>query len=167
MKFDRCVFLLEKIHKYGLCTHVASSTEFITLTFILEAFFPPRMALSSKENSFSRMTARLSLSPTYVTTYISGAHISNSLSQLMIVERGALTRKGPLEWPWEREWKSVHCLYSCYFTNLKSRFFMVLWQIPNKVTKAISCWYYSFLRVLYSTRKVQFLMLHFKLPLGS
>src|SRR4029434_8670724 len=40
-------------------------------TFILEAFFPPRMALSSKLNSFSRMTALLSLSPTYVTTYMS------------------------------------------------------------------------------------------------
>lgn len=72
------------------------------LTFNLEAFLPPRTALSSKENSFSRMTALLSLSPTYVTTYMSGAHISNSLSQLMMVERGALTRNGPLEWPWMR-----------------------------------------------------------------
>lgn len=33
------------------------------ITFILEAFFPPRMAFPSKENSFSRMTALLSLSP--------------------------------------------------------------------------------------------------------
>lgn len=95
----------------------------VSLTFILEAFFPPRIALSSKENSFSLMTARLSLSPTYVTTYISGAHISNSLSQLMIVERGALTRKGPLEWPWERAWESVHHLCSCYFTNPKIKMF--------------------------------------------
>lgn len=78
------------------------------LTFILDAFFPPRMALSSKENSFSLMTARLSLSPTYVTTYMSGAHISNSLSQLMMVESGALTRNGPLEWPWGGERGSVH-----------------------------------------------------------
>lgn len=99
MKFDRCIFLLGKIHKYGFHAMVASSTGRVALTFILEAFFPPRIALSSKENSFSLMTARLSLSPTYVTTYISGAHISNSLSQLIIVERGALTRKGPLEWP--------------------------------------------------------------------
>lgn len=95
----------------------------VSLTFILEAFFPPRIALSSKENSFSLMTARLSLSPTYVTTYISGAHISNSLSQLMIVERGALTRKGPLEWPWERAWESVHHLCSCCFTNPKIKMF--------------------------------------------
>lgn len=137
MKFDRCVFLLGKIHKYGcgwflygFCAHVASSTECITLTFILEAFFPPRMALSSKENSFSLMTARLSLSPTYVTTYISGAHISNSLSQLMIVERGALTRKGPLEWPWERVWESVHYLYSSVILPIqKSKWFY--WFVAN------------------------------------
>jgi len=32
-------------------------------TFIRKTFFPLRMALSSKENSFSRMTDRLSLSP--------------------------------------------------------------------------------------------------------
>lgn len=142
MKFDRCVFLLGKIHKYGFCAHVASSTECITLTFILEAFFPPRMALSSKENSFSLMTARLSLSPTYVTTYISGAHISNSLSQLMIVERGALTRKGPLECPWERAWESVHHLYS-YFTNPKiKRFygFVANTKKSDKSYKLILSW---------------------------
>lgn len=45
------------------------------------------------------MTDRQSLSPMYVTTYRSGAQNSNSLSQLMIVDRGALTRNGPLEWP--------------------------------------------------------------------
>lgn len=38
------------------------------LTFILKAFFPPFMALSSNENSFSLIMARLSLSPVYVTT---------------------------------------------------------------------------------------------------
>lgn len=35
----------------------------VRLTFILKAFLPPFMALSSKENSFSRMMALLSLSP--------------------------------------------------------------------------------------------------------
>lgn len=33
------------------------------LTFMRNTFFPLRMALSSKENSFSRITERLSLSP--------------------------------------------------------------------------------------------------------
>lgn len=53
---------------------------------------PVFTALSSKVNSFSLMIARLSLSPVYVTTWKSGAHSSNSLSQLMMVESGALTR---------------------------------------------------------------------------
>ena len=46
-----------------------------------------------------RMTARLSLSPTYVTTYMSGAQNSNSRSQLMMVDSGALMRNGPRLWP--------------------------------------------------------------------
>lgn len=107
VELDGRVFLLDQIETKRVqtdCKPEWSETQFALtggsrLTFILEAFFPPRMALSSKENSFSLMTARLSLSPTYVTTYMSGAHISNSLSQLMMVESGALTRKGPLECP--------------------------------------------------------------------
>lgn len=33
---------------------------------------------------------------------MSGAHISNSLSQLMMVDNGALTKKGPLECPYNQ-----------------------------------------------------------------
>lgn len=43
------------------------------------------------------MTARQSLSPVYVTTYRFGAQNSNSLSQLMMVDSGAPTKKGPLQ----------------------------------------------------------------------
>lgn len=49
------------------------------------------------------MVALQTLSPAYVTTYISGAQNSNSLSQLIIVDKGALIKNGPGEWPWEKE----------------------------------------------------------------
>ncbi len=46
------------------------------------------------------MKALLSLRPTYVTTYISGAQKANSFSQLVTVLRGALIKNGPFVYPY-------------------------------------------------------------------
>ena len=54
------------------------------------------------------ITALFSLSPVYVTTYKSGAQNSNSLSQLMMVDRGALIRNGPLVCPCTIQVYSLH-----------------------------------------------------------
>lgn len=60
------------------------------------ALYITMVTLTNNIHGDHLITALFSLSPIYVTTYKSGAQNSNSRSQLTIVDKGALIRKGPL-----------------------------------------------------------------------
>ena len=86
------VISMVRVSVYGICA-----------TYSRDSFPEQERKMAGGSNGWRvrlyLMTARLSLSPTYVMTYKSGAQNSNSLSQLMMVDSGALTRNGPLQWP--------------------------------------------------------------------